>query len=477
MSSWKKLSFVVIAFALAAVIGSFGKALAQSINFNFGNGNLNIGANVNFDQNPPPQVNYFYNSLAPYGTWVNMEGYGWCWQPGVEAANPNWMPYSDGGGWVYSDAGWYWNSSYEWGWAPFHYGRWWRAPAGWVWFPDTVWAPSWVSWRTGDQYCGWAPLPPNTFPAQVGFAANFHFGLDVNVNLGAADFCFVPFGNIFNPDPVRYRASPTVVQNVFVHTTVINNFSSGAGGIVQNRGIPLDRVKQYVHQPIQVARVENSTVNPNDRRPGLSRSGSTMAIYRPQLVEQKPTGPIRAERVKPNQKIVQRPAPATQKPEQRAGQPVPRPYAPAGAQPNEERKAQPNVTQPRNEARPQPQVQPRNEQRPEVTQPRPEAKPEVKEPSGTERRVEPREQPQAQPRPQARPEARPEVKEPSAAQVQPRPEERRSQPQATQPRTETRPEVREPAGAQTPARVAPEKQVPPAARPVAPEEKKRPEQP
>ena len=31
--------------------------------------------------NPPEDVSYFYNDLSPYGTWVNLDQYGWCWQP------------------------------------------------------------------------------------------------------------------------------------------------------------------------------------------------------------------------------------------------------------------------------------------------------------------------------------------------------------------------------------------------------------
>ena len=31
---------------------------------------------------------------------------------------------------------------------------------GWCWAPDTVWGPSWVTWRYSGDYCGWAPLPP-----------------------------------------------------------------------------------------------------------------------------------------------------------------------------------------------------------------------------------------------------------------------------------------------------------------------------
>ena len=67
--------------------------------------------------------------------------------------------------------GWYWMSDYSWGWAPFHYGRWFHhARFGWCWMPDTVWGPSWVTWRYSDDYCGWAPLPPGAiYRAGVGF--------------------------------------------------------------------------------------------------------------------------------------------------------------------------------------------------------------------------------------------------------------------------------------------------------------------
>ena len=68
--------------------------------------------------NPPAEVNYFYSDLAPYGTWVELDGVGWCWQPRAAAINVSWQPYCDYGHWVYTDCGWYWSSSYSWGWAP-----------------------------------------------------------------------------------------------------------------------------------------------------------------------------------------------------------------------------------------------------------------------------------------------------------------------------------------------------------------------
>ena len=123
---------------------------------------------------PPADVNYFYDGLSPYGTWVELDGLGWCWQPCVVVVNHGWRPYCDGGYWVYSDAGWYWQSTYSWGWAPFHYGRWQLHPrCGWVWLPDRVWGPSWVLWRSEGDNCGWAPLPPHAlFDVGIGWRFN-----------------------------------------------------------------------------------------------------------------------------------------------------------------------------------------------------------------------------------------------------------------------------------------------------------------
>ncbi len=53
----------------------------------------------------------FYDGLAPYGDWVYVDGYGYCWQPGVEEG---WRPYTNGG-WIYTNAGWTWSSDEEMG--------------------------------------------------------------------------------------------------------------------------------------------------------------------------------------------------------------------------------------------------------------------------------------------------------------------------------------------------------------------------
>ena len=115
--------------------------------------------------------------LAPYGGWVRVQGPGWVWYPySVPAA---WRPYSYGR-WVYTDYGWTWASDESFGWAVYHYGRWYADPDyGWVWAPGTEWGPAWVAWHEGGGYVGWAPLP-----WQVAWHAGI--GLDwgsVNINV------------------------------------------------------------------------------------------------------------------------------------------------------------------------------------------------------------------------------------------------------------------------------------------------------
>src|ERR1035437_10205527 len=73
--------------------------------------------NATVEYLPPPAedtgYSTYYDSLAPYGTWVDVAGYGPCWQPTVVIANPTWRPYCDSGRWVYTDCGWYWLSGYS----------------------------------------------------------------------------------------------------------------------------------------------------------------------------------------------------------------------------------------------------------------------------------------------------------------------------------------------------------------------------
>ena len=73
--------------------------------------------------------------LDYYGDWQNVDGYGHCWAPRVDAG---WSPYQMG--YWYNDYpyGPTWVSSEPWGYAPYHYGRWAFVGDRWYWVPDTI---------------------------------------------------------------------------------------------------------------------------------------------------------------------------------------------------------------------------------------------------------------------------------------------------------------------------------------------------
>ncbi len=109
----------------------------------------------------PQAAAQFDETLAPYGNWLDDETYGRVWQPSADVVGDDFSPYATGGRWMLSEYGWTWLSDWDWGWAPFHYGRWLAvADRGWCWMPGTLWGPAWVSWRSGGGYVGWAPLAP-----------------------------------------------------------------------------------------------------------------------------------------------------------------------------------------------------------------------------------------------------------------------------------------------------------------------------
>jgi hypothetical protein len=227
---------------------------------------------------------YFYNTLSPYGTWVDVDGYGRCWRPTVVVYNSAWQPYGDHGHWVYTDDGWYWMSDYSWGWAPFHYGRWFRdARFGWCWYPDTVWGPSWVTWRYSDDYCGWAPLPPRCeYREGLGF---FYNGAAVSIGfdfgLGVDCFTFVSTRDFCDPHPWRHRVESREVTQIYNRTTVINNFDVDRrnGGFI-NHGIDPQRITQVTHAQIHQVAIRD-TAGPVARGEQLGSDGRTLVVNRP----------------------------------------------------------------------------------------------------------------------------------------------------------------------------------------------------
>ena len=237
---------------------------------------------------PPPDdgtYSTFYDALAPYGTWVDVAGYGPCWQPTVVVGNPYWQPYCNGGRWVYSDCGWYWLSSYSWGWAPFHYGRWFRHNSlGWCWAPDTAWGPSWVCWRYGSAYCGWAPLPPGAwYRAGVGLTFRGQpVGNTFGFGLGARSFAVVPFNHFWDHHVSRY-ALPQQQAGQVLKGTVASASILGSNNRVINNGLPPSRVAAATGTSIHRVAVHDSYA-PNVhgvRAERLEASGTSLSVFRP----------------------------------------------------------------------------------------------------------------------------------------------------------------------------------------------------
>ena len=252
-----------------------------------------------YDNNPPPEVNYFYNDLSPYGSWVNLPGYGWCWQPSTVVVNHDWTPYCDGGHWVYSDCGWFWQSDYTWGWAPFHYGRWHRDDrCGWVWFPGTVWGPAWVTWRTSGDSCGWAPLPPHAVFSANGFIFNgVHVGADFDFGLGVGAFTFVGLKDFQEHDLGHHRMPSAEAAKIYDHTTVINNYTVENRTVI-NRGIDANRVAAVSHTTIRQVPVRNVAGGVTVPHVG------TTEVYRHELAAPGVATPIVAQRLDQNHPVI-----------------------------------------------------------------------------------------------------------------------------------------------------------------------------
>ncbi len=241
-----------------------------------------------------PDVAYFRQELSPYGRWILVEDGQWCWQPSVAMTTPEWRPYWDRGGWVWTDQGWFWRSDYSWGWAAFHYGRWHLHPHhGWVWFPDRVWGPAWVVWRTGGEYCGWAPLPPGAVYDTVGgrfifrgrqVAVGFDFGL------GPAHFSFCLSKELGEPIRRHYHPEPAF-RIAFEHSRIHHDYTVrrivvGGESRVQifNHGLEPDRIEGHKAAHREAVHIEDlRTPAPGRSHERLDRQNRTLEVYRPRF--------------------------------------------------------------------------------------------------------------------------------------------------------------------------------------------------
>ncbi|HVM60672.1 MAG TPA: DUF6600 domain-containing protein [Verrucomicrobiae bacterium] len=233
---------------------------------------------------PAPSFDYFQQQLSPYGAWVNVPGYGMCWQPYGIAYG--WRPYYDNGYWVYTDAGMYWQSNYAWGAIPFHYGRWsYVTGYGWVWSPAYVYAPAWVVWRHTDDYCGWAPLPYGAVFVDGGWAWHgHHYGADFAFGFGDSFFIFVGYGHLWEHDYHHYTLRGPELHAVF-HASVVNRVRVDEHGHFVHEGFDRAHLEHVTGRSITVARHED--IQNHERE--------TMRVDRERVVHGEPRGEVRRD--------------------------------------------------------------------------------------------------------------------------------------------------------------------------------------
>lgn len=234
-------------------------------------------------------VDFFYNNLTSGGNWVEVGDYGYCWQPSVAVSNRDWRPYTDGY-WAYTDVGWTWVSYEDFGWATYHYGRWARVrEQGWVWVPGREWGPAWVSWRTGGDYVGWAPLPPRrgyVSGGEVVYEGRPITGyVDIDFDIGPAYYSFVDIRYIGEP-VLRQRILPQTQNVTYITGTVNVTNITYNNSTVYNYGPDYNRLSAYSTRPIQRLTLQRETSTDLDaalKSGAMTKvEGNTLMVAAPQ---------------------------------------------------------------------------------------------------------------------------------------------------------------------------------------------------
>jgi hypothetical protein len=221
-------------------------------------------------------ISVFYDALGPYGEWIAIGGGVYGWRPlGVAVG---WRPYTIGH-WVWTEYGWYWVSDEPWGWAVFHYGRWYYDDFyGWIWIPGYDWAPAWVEWRYGDDYIGWAPLGPYA-------VFSIHWGIHYRTRWYTPVhwWSFVHCRYISTPHLYRYIDRPEN-NTRYIGVTRTGGSVRYSGGRIVSRGPEPEYVQRRGNVRIAEVKVREVDDQPVER---LVREGNReqIEVYRPRIIE------------------------------------------------------------------------------------------------------------------------------------------------------------------------------------------------
>lgn len=261
------------------------------------------------DAYPPPSpgnldVSYFYDALAPYGDWLWSDPYGWVWCP--SGLPVDWRPYTDGQ-WIWTDDGWTWDSDLDWGWGPFHYGRWYDDDInGWCWVPGQEWGPAWVAWREGGGWVGWAPLPPELrWHEGSGFDWN---DWDHLPGVRHHWWSFCRESQLPGPEIQHRLAMRPRAVSLMKDTRNITHYAWMNSRVI-NRSLDINPVRQAYGHDIRAYHVDELS-SPPDRH-GRQLGRDAFYAYRPRLGEAPPNRAprlTRGERPLPRQTVARAPS-------------------------------------------------------------------------------------------------------------------------------------------------------------------------
>ncbi len=232
----------IIILLMVLILGTaFSSGFAQDYGDNYNNGNY-------YNDNGGNVSGVFYNSLSPYGTWIQLDNGLTVWRP--LNMRYGWAPYRNGR-WVWTDDGWYWDSYEPFGYIVYHYGRWYNDDYyGWIWIPDNQWAPAWVQWRYDNDYIGWAPLPPYA-SFSIGFGINFSF----NYVTPFSCWHFISYRYFCDTDPYDHYVPDRVKYRIYSNTRFRTNYGYSDGRVI-NRGVNVDFIRQRSGGRIVESRIE-----------------------------------------------------------------------------------------------------------------------------------------------------------------------------------------------------------------------------
>jgi len=229
-----------------------------------------------------------YGDLYNYGSFVNVPGYGYGWQP--FGMGLGWNPFSYGN-WCYdSFFGWNFIGSAPWGWLPYHYGGWVFSPGfGWVWVPSGLgfggpvyYRPVTAVWVHSGTTTGLVPLHP----------ADTHGKTPINLGQGVYTLRGTAIAATATPateekwsamrQPSRQALAATALATTTAPTRVSRTILSGNSG---SRAVTVSRDSSIIYDASQhrfvngkePARVTEEVAKPEIATPTAKNESKTAA--------------------------------------------------------------------------------------------------------------------------------------------------------------------------------------------------------